>query len=98
MKTYVDKDIQYLANHIKAVERKISTLMIIVNVTKNSLDDEVTQTKKTLKDGMDTKVLLDDILDTMEYKYDDLEVFEDIMYDILSKLRIFADEIVDKKG
>jgi len=93
MKTYVDKDIQYLANHIKAVERKISTLMIIVNVTKNSLDDEVTQTKKALKEGgISAKVLLDDVLDTMEYKYDDLEVFEDIMYDILSKLRVFADK------
>ncbi len=42
MKINVDRDIQYLANHIKSVERKISTLMIIVNVTKNSLDDEIT--------------------------------------------------------
>ncbi len=92
-----DRDIQYLANRIKAVERKISTLMIIVNVTKNSLDDEVTQTKKALKEGISAKLLLDDALNTMEYKYEDLEVFEGIMYDVLEEMREL-DKVANKKS
>ena len=97
MKINVDRDIQYLANRIKAVERKISTLMIIVNVTKNSLDDEVTQTKKALKEGISAKLLLDDALNTMEYKYEDLEVFEGIMYDVLEEMREL-DKVANKKS
>jgi len=86
------RDLQYLANSISSIEKRISALMTIVSFTESTLYDEVYQTKEALKKGTDSKLLLDDALNTMTYKNDDLEAYSSFMYSILGEMRELADK------
>ena len=88
------RDLQYVVNSISSIEKNISALMTIVSVSKNSLYDEVEHTKEALKKGTDSKLLLDDALNTMTYRNEDLEAYNNFMYGMLDEMR----ELVNKYG
>jgi len=66
--------------------------MTIVSFAESSLYDEVEHTKEALKKGTDSKLLLDDALNTMTYRNEDLEAYSSFMYSILEEMRELADK------
>jgi len=86
------RDLQYVVNSISSIEKRISALMTIVSFTESTLHDEVERTKEALKTGTDSKLLLDDALNTMSYKNEDIDAYSSFMYSILEEMRELADK------
>ena len=84
---------KYYAGFIRNTEKKISALLAIVSNVKTLLDDELTNTKEFIQEGYDTKMLLDDVLSTIEICGDDLEAFFSLLCDEVHSLRTLYKEM-----
>ena len=80
-------DFRYVSGSINTIEKKISALLVIVSNIKSLTESEIEDTERFKKEGMDCKILLGDILNSMEFSINDLDVYYNYMCDILSELR-----------